>query len=514
MTDPHRWRRRALPAAAGVASAAGAVGAGELAAAVLHPTASPLLSVGSFVIDLAPGWVKGAVIAQFGTNDKAFLFVVLVILLVVLGAIAGLAEVRRPPAGRMLVAALGLVAAIAAVTRTNASPFDVLPSLVDVVVGVVALGGLGRRIGGVQSASGPDAARPDRRAFLVGAGVWTAGGLVAAGLSRALTASSRAVTSAIATVTLPASTNTLAPVPAGASLNVPGLAPLITPNADFYRIDIALAPPTIEPADWSLSITGMVDHEVHLTYKELLALPLQESRTTLMCVSNEVGGDLISTAKWLGYPMRDLLARAGVSAKADMVLSSGADGFTASTPLTALTDARNAILAVGMNGAPLPQVHGFPARMVVPGLYGYVSATKWVTKLEVTRFDKAAAYWTVRGYSAQAPIKLSSRIDVPNGSATVDAGIVTIAGVAWAQHVGVKRVQLQIDGEPWRDAHLAEQLTIDTWRQWSYRWTATQGSHQIRVRCTNDAGLAQTAVVEGEVPNGATGLHTVQVTVT
>ena len=239
-------------------------------------------------------------------------------------------------------------------------------------------------------------------------------------------------------------------MPPSAELDIEGLAPVVTPNAQFYRIDTALAVPAVDPSSWSLRIHGLVDQEVTLTWDELLALPLEESVTTLACVSNEVGGGLIGNAVWLGYPIRELLARAAPTADADMVLSRSVDGFTASTPLAVLEDDRNAILAIGMNGDPLPPEHGFPVRMVVPGLYGYVSATKWVVDLEVTRFDAASAYWTDRGWSERGPIKISSRIDVPRSGQSLSAGPITVAGVAWHQHVGIEAVEVQVDDGPWR----------------------------------------------------------------
>ncbi len=485
-----------------------AVGVGELVAEILHPSASPLLSVGSFVIDLTPAFVKNAVIGVFGTGDKAFLVVVLVALLLLLGAVAGLLEVGRPPFGRVLVVVTGVVAAGAAVTRTGAATVDVAPSLVDLVIGVVVLGGLARRVRGVGPP--PDGVR--RRTVVLGSLAWAAAGVVAAVAASAAAAPGRRVAAAISKVRLPRPEQTAPPLPADVAFHVPGLAPFITPNAAFYRIDISLSPPQIDPATWALEITGEVERPLRVTYADLLAMGPSESRTTLMCVSNPVGGDLIGTATWLGVPVRDLLARARPRAGADMVLSSGADGFTASTPLSTLTDGRNAVLAVGMNGAVLPALHGFPVRMVVPGLYGYVSATKWLTSLEVTRFSAATAFWTTRGYSAQAPIKLSSRIDVPRSA--VGSGVVDVAGVAWAQHTGIARVQLQIDDGPWRDCELAAEASIDVWRQWRFRWTAERGTHTLRVRATDHDGLVQTARVQGEVPDGATGLHTVQVRVT
>lgn len=291
-----------------------------------------------------------------------------------------------------------------------------------------------------------------------------------------------------------------APIPAGAALKVDGISPLITPNADFYRIDTALVVPQVDPAQWRLHIHGLVAHEVTLTWDELLALPLVEAAATLSCVSNDVGGDLIGNAVWLGYPIRELLAKAQPAADADMVLSTSVDGFTAGTPIEALTDDRNALLAIGMNGRPLPIEHGFPVRMVVPGLYGYVSATKWVTDLEVTRFDRATAYWTARGWSARGPVKLESRIDVPKAGRALRAGDTVIAGVAWQPHAGVSAVEVQIDDGPWQRAELAPAISADTWVQWRLPWAATAGQHTLRCRATGADGTVQTADVAPRLP--------------
>jgi DMSO/TMAO reductase YedYZ molybdopterin-dependent catalytic subunit len=256
----------------------------------------------------------------------------------------------------------------------------------------------------------------------------------------------------------------------------------------------------------------MVEHPVTITFDQLQALPLSEFYVTLTCVSNEVGGNLAGNARWLGYPIRELLQRAGVRSGADMVLSRSVDGFTAGTPLSTLTDPdRDAIIAIGMNGVPLPPEHGFPARLVVPGLYGYVSATKWVTELKVTSFADDHGYWTPLGWSAHGPIKLASRIDTPTG--TVDAGTVAVGGVAWSQHVGVERVELRVDDGPWRRAKLGEAVSDDTWRQWSYRWAADPGKHRLTVRATDKNGMTQTSAVAPPAPNGATGWHTVDVQV-
>ncbi|MCP2370818.1 DMSO/TMAO reductase YedYZ molybdopterin-dependent catalytic subunit [Agromyces terreus] len=538
--------RLLFPALAGVAAAVVAAGAGTLAAALLASDASPFAVVGAALIDLAPPWAKDAAIALFGTNDKAALLTGVAIVLLVIAGAAGVLESRRPPWGQVVFWVLGGVGVLAAVTRANASMLAFAPSAIAAVAGVLVLRLLVRRLAAVDagpsaadgpdepdvaastSASGPPAARQvpdaagtrtpeatavDRRRFLAWAGGATAVGLIAAWGGYAMQAGSRAVTAVREAITLPRPTSA-ASVPQGAELGIDGLAPVITPNAEFYRIDTALVVPSVEPADWSLRIHGDVEREVVLTWDELLALPLAESVTTLACVSNEVGGGLIGNAVWLGYPIRELLAQAAPGADADMVLSRSIDGFTASTPLEVLQDdAREAILAVGMNGEPLPPEHGFPVRMVVPGLYGYVSATKWVTELEVTRFDAASAYWTDRGWSDHGPIKLSSRIDVPRSGQPLSAGPVVVAGVAWHQHVGVAAVDVQVDDGPWRPATRATAISDDTWVQWRFEWDAAAGSHSLRVRATGADGEVQTSRQQGVVPDGATGLHERTVTV-
>lgn len=505
-TTTGRARGWVLPATAGVASVALGVGVGELAAAILAPEASPFVVVGSLLIDLAPPWAKDAAIALFGTADKIALLTGIAIVLLVVAGAAGVLEVRRPPWGRVLVGVLGLVGVVAAMTRANAPLLAFAPSALAAVASVITLQFLVTRL---PSTDAPPPKRPegiDRRRFLGWAGGAAALGVLAAVGGYALQAGTRAVTAIRDTIALPKPT-TNATVPPGAELDIEGLAPVITPNAEFYRIDTALAVPAVDPETWSLRIHGMVDQEVTLTWDELLALPLEESVTTLACVSNEVGGDLIGNAVWLGYPIRELLARANPSADADMVLSRSVDGFTASTPLAVLQDDRNAILAVGMNGEPLPAQHGFPVRMVVPGLYGYVSATKWVVDLEVTRFDAASAYWTDRGWSAKGPIKLQSRIDVPRSGQQLTAGTIAVAGVAWHQHVGIAAVDVQVDDGPWQPATLAEAISIDTWVQWRFDWDAESGTHTLRVRATDADGEVQTSEMQGVVPDGATGLH-------
>jgi hypothetical protein len=285
------------------------------------------------------------------------------------------------------------------------------------------------------------------------------------------------------------------------------------PNESFYRIDTALVVPQLDTAGWSLKVHGLVDHEVTIDWATLLTKPMQDALVTLMCVSNEVGGDLTGNALWTGWPVRELLKLAGPKPSADMVLSTSSDGFTAGTPLSVLTDDRSSLLAIAMNGQPLPPEHGFPVRLVVPGLYGYVSATKWVTDLKVTRFADDEGYWTPRGWSERGPVKTESRIDVPRSGDRVRAGTVAVAGIAWAQHRGIKAVEVRVDNGRWQVARLAEEPTVDSWRQWVMPWRAVRGSHTITVRATDAAGEVQTDQQEPPAPDGATGWHTITVNV-
>jgi DMSO/TMAO reductase YedYZ molybdopterin-dependent catalytic subunit len=551
-----------LAAGAGVASVVLGAGIGELVAAVIDPTSSPFAAIGSALIDFAPPWAKDAAISLFGTNDKTALLTGIAIVMLGLAALAGVLEARFPPWGRVVVFAFGLAGVVAALTRADAGLLAWLPSALAGVIAGWVLGLLMIRLRRIRVADTatrssserseanrtvaatvgataipttppPPAPRPEdgaggaeggspgpepddgtsRRTFLIWTGGAAAIGILAAVGGTLLRGGSRSVAAVRNALKLPAPAKTAAPIPASADFRIPGLTPVITPNADFYRIDTALIVPQVDPANWKLRIHGLVDNEVTLTWDELLALPLQESATTLTCVSNDVGGNLISNAVWLGYPIRELLSRAGVKSSADMVLSTSIDGFTASTPLEALTDGRDAILAVGMNGEPLPAEHGFPVRMVVPGLYGYVSATKWVTDLEVTRFADASAYWTQRGWSERGPIKLESRIDVPRDGASVNAGNVMLAGVAWQQHVGVSGVEVQIDNGPWQKAELATAISDDTWVQWRLPWTATSGSHTVRCRATSATGEQQTSTQAPPAPDGASGWHQIAVSV-
>jgi DMSO/TMAO reductase YedYZ molybdopterin-dependent catalytic subunit len=344
-------------------------------------------------------------------------------------------------------------------------------------------------------------------------GVTAAASGIAATGGRLLSAARSNVAQAREALRLPAPARAAPAVPAGVQSPVPGVPPWLTPNGDFYRIDTALTVPEINVDDWELRVHGLVEEEVRLTFQDLLDAGLTESHVTLTCVSNPVGGNLAGNAKWLGLPIRDVLARARPRDDADMVLSTSIDGFSASTPLEVLTDGRDALLAIGMNGEPLPLEHGYPVRMVVPGLYGFVSATKWVVDLEVTRFADSKAYWTERGWSERGPIKTMARVDVPKSFARVPAGKVAVGGTAWAQTRGITSVEIQVDDGDWVAATLSAEASQDTWRQWSYEWDAAPGSHYIKVRATDGSGEVQTDRRADPVPDGASGWQSVMVTV-
>jgi DMSO/TMAO reductase YedYZ molybdopterin-dependent catalytic subunit len=529
-----RLRWWSLAALAGVISAGVFLAAAELAAFLVARDGSPLLAVGAFVIDIVPQWAKEFAIEVFGANDKIALLGGLGLAVLVAAGVSGVLQFVRPPLGAVVLGLAGGLSLAAVLTRTGATAFAWLPPLVGTAVGILVLHLLVRRLrawhdlvvgaptpasaGGPSGAPLPSptdpgarakAARPaasvDRRGFFVLAGIAAASALVVGVGSRVAGAATSSIAAVRRALKLPAPNSTVT-IPEGAELDIPGLTPLYTPNADFYRVDTALTVPSVDPGTWRLVIDGMVGERVELSFDDLVAMGLDEYSITLTCVSNEVGGDLLGTAKWLGVPVRDVLAKARPGADADMVLSRSVDGFTASTPLSSLTDdGLDAILAVGMNGEPLPLEHGFPVRMVVPGLYGYVSATKWLSELKITRFDAEEAYWTPRGYSAEAPIKLSSRIDTPRLDKAVDPGPGVIAGVAWAQTVGIDRVEVKIDDADWQPATLSNPVNADTWVQWFLEWEATSGTHDVTVRARDRDGNLQIEERAPIAPDGSTG---------
>ena len=534
-------RRLLSGALTGLLTAAVALGVAELAAALISASSAPVIAVGETAINLTPIPVKEFAITHFGTHDKEALLTGIVVFLVAFAALIGVAAVRRIGyglAGLAVFAGIGMAAAVHLPTGTAV---DVIPTLAGVGVAAVTMVVLVRALRAAYPAAPaamaagpyladlkpsasqdyqvdlpdprPAASGPDRRRFLIAGAGAAALAAVAGGagdklLSRFSVASSRAQ------VRLPAAAVRAAAVPAGTELRIPGLTPFFTPNASFYRVDTDLVLPQVSPENWTLRIDGMVDHPLDISFAELLKMPLTEADITLVCVSNQVGGTYNGNARWLGVPLAGLLRRAGVQAGADQVLSTSTDGMTISTPVGTIMDGRDALLAVGMNGQPLPIAHGFPARMIVPGLYGYVSATKWVSKLTLTTFAKQQAYWTQRGYSAQAPIKTESRIDVPKPLSQIAAGRVAVAGVAWAPATGIAGVEVSVDNGPWQHATLAAADGIDTWRQWMWAWDAKPGLHNLQVRATDNSGVTQTSQRAYPVPNGASGWDSTVVTVT
>ncbi len=504
---------------AGIAAAAVALGITQLVAAFVGPHSDSRTAVGSTVIDQTPGPVKEWAITTFGTADKLVLSVAVLAVIAVIAAVAGSLERRRVPIGSAAIVLAGVVGCVAVLSRTDATVVDIVPTVVGTVCGVAVLRLLtsGRFTDGSDGSDEPDEPdHPDhgRRLSLLTLGL-LAGGAVSGVAGVVLARARTSVAGDRDAFTLPTVDVAAKPIPPSVQPKDVALPSFITSNDDFYRIDTALTVPQLSRAEWALKIHGMVDREITYRFQDLERFEVVEKVVTLTCVSNPVGGNLISNASWTGYRVRDLLADAGVHPDADMVLSTSSDGFTAGTPVDALTDSRDALLAVGMNGRPLPTNHGYPARLVVPGLYGYVSATKWVVDLELTRFDRARAYWTRLGWSPRGPIKTESRIDVPRSGADVARGPVTFGGVAWAQNRGVKAVEVRIDDGPWQQAQLGAGYSNDAWRLWSFPWQATApGSHSITVRATDNTGAVQTEEWADPVPDGATGWHSVDFAVT
>ncbi|MEV0421236.1 molybdopterin-dependent oxidoreductase [Streptosporangium canum] len=557
-------RRVPLWAAAliGLVSGAVAVGVSLLVAGLVKASAFPVVAVGNAAVDLTPAALKDFAIRTFGENDKTVLLAGIFLVLAAIAAAVGVLAVRDIRYGLAGLAAFGVVGVLAVLTRPGAAAVDVVPTVAGVAAAMFALhrlvartlapetgpreagpydagphggraavGGGGEERNGGGSAGGgggeerygapvPPVMRAgngpypfDRRRLLIGTlgGVAVAG---VAGLAGRMLSSRAEVAAARVGMALPRPAVPAAPLPAGVDLRIRGLSPFVTPNHDFYRVDTALVVPQVDPRSWTLRIHGMVDRPVELTFADLMKRPLEEADITLCCVSNEVGGPYVGNARWLGTSLAGVLRDAGVRKGADMLLSTSADGWTCGTPVDVVLDGRDALLAFGMNGEALPVEHGFPVRQVVPGLYGYVSATKWVTDIKVTRFDRDEAYWTPKGWSAMGPVKTQSRIDLPRDGARVAPGRTVIAGVAWAQHKGVEAVEVRIDRGQWRQARLAAAPTADTWRQWVVDdWDATPGSHTIEVRATDATGYTQTPDLAPVAPDGATGWHTVSVDV-
>jgi DMSO/TMAO reductase YedYZ molybdopterin-dependent catalytic subunit len=498
-------RTRAIAVA--VISLLAALGVGHLVAAFVGPAASPFVAVGNWVRDISPHPVVEWAKDTFGTADKLVLAIGVIVVIGGLTVLAGLLSRTSPTPGLLIAAAQGVVGFVAVLTRPDLGQLGFLAPAASMIVGLAAFRWLHNKAWPVEQDF------ESRRTFLrTSAGVLIGAG--AGGVIGQLTGNRVDVEQSRAEVGRLTPASPAPPLPKNADFASSGSATFITSNRDFYRIDTALTLPRVAARDWRLRIHGLVDRTVEFTFADIRDRALIERPVTLACVSNEVGGGLISNADWIGVPLRDLLLEAGVKPGADQLFSTSVDGFTAGTPVDALLDPnRGAMLAIGMNGEPLPQEHGFPARMVVPGLYGYVSATKWVVDMELTTFADKQGYWIPRGWSAKAPIKTQSRIDNPQDGATVKKGRTTIAGVAWAQTIGISKVEVRVDDD-WHEAELSTEVDVNTWRMWRVTVNLRAGQHRIQVRATDNSGYTQTEAVAEPAPDGATGWHTVEVTAT
>lgn len=536
------WTRRLVGALTGLAAAGVALGTTELVAGLNRNWRSPVIDVGDRVVDNVPVWLKDFAIEQFGTNDKPVLLASIgAVLAIYAMVVVALAFTHRLAIGVVGFAVFGVIGAAAAVTRrVDGSWDDAIPVVVGTAAGIGAIVLAHRvllplmipRTSAVSTVASPpveladrpesptDPARATRRELLVRSGgligVFALLGAGTGAVGRAVR-SRFSATESRAAVVLPRPSEPLPPVPDAVSVGVDGVSPFTTPNDVFYRIDTALTVPQVPTDTYELRVTGMVDEELTFSFEELLRRNVVEYDITLTCVSNTIGGELVGNARWLGVRLDELLEEAGVRSGADQVVGRSVDGYTCGFPLEAATDGRNALVAFGMNGEPLPLEHGFPVRLVVPGLYGYISATKWLTEIELTTFEEFESYWVPRGYADRAPIKLMSRIDSVDGLGTLKVGadgMAAIGGVAWAQTVGISDVQVQIDDGEWRSAELGESLNRDTWRQWAFRFEPTGTDRtrtSIRCRAIDADGVIQTGERSEPLPDGASGHHQIVV---
>jgi DMSO/TMAO reductase YedYZ molybdopterin-dependent catalytic subunit len=509
---------RSSAATAGVAAVAAAVAVGELAAG-LAGGPSPLVAISQLIVDYQPPGAKDLVVGLFGTNDKLALQLFVAIVALAIGAGLGILGRRRPTAASLAIGAFAGAGLLASLRDPESSVVvAVLVAGVETLIGASLLGWLldsaagrtaspGKKMAAQEPAGGmPDWAR--RRLLIRGGGV-LAGSIVAVGVGRWLTARTAAPATAAtlpepkAPVSLPAGADI-----ATADLTAAGLSPIVVPNDSFYRIDTALLVPSVDVSSWTLHVHGLVDREVTLTYDQLTQLPIVEQFVTIACVSNEVGGNLVGNAAWRGVPLRTVLDMAGVQSSATQLVGRSVDGFTVGMPTAWVMDkSRVPLIAIGMNGQPLPREHGYPARLIIPGLYGYVSATKWLSDIELTTLQAFDAYWVGLGWAKEGPILTQSRIDVPRSGATLKAGRVAIAGVAWAPDRGIERVEVSIDGGPWQAATISTPISNATWVQWLLAWDATSGDHEAEVRATDGHGDIQTADRTVPFPDGARGHH-------
>jgi len=511
-------RRRGV--ALGLLATAAGLAVAEIVVGLVEGAASPVVPVGQEFIDYTPAWLKTWAIDTFGTNDKAVLVAGALIVILVLGAIIGILAVRGSKGMAYgLTVAVGFMGAWAVFVRPEATFGKYLPTIVGTAVSLAILWWLSPKQGAPDESGRPTMVGPDRREFIQNAvGVGSAA-VVVGGVGRVMQERFE-IDEERAEIVLPEvdvdAVPAVVPSADGFSLGVEGITPFVVPNDDFYRIDTALRVPQVSAESWKLSIAGLVDNPIELTYDDLLAMPQMERHITLSCVSNPVGGDLVGNALWQGVSLADVLNEAGLQLGAEQVVSRSVDGWTCGSPTEVVMDGRDSMLAIAMNGEPLPAQHGFPVRIVVPGLFGYVSATKWVTDIRLTRWEDFDAYWIPRGWSKLGPVKTMARIDTPRNGSKRD-GVVSIGGVAWAVHRGVSAVQVRVDGGDWIDAQIAGVPSADTWLQWVYEWDTTdvrRGDHVVEARALDGEGIAQIEEPKAVAPDGAQGFHRVTIDVT
>jgi len=518
------WR----PAVAGALAAGVAMAAAELVAGLIRGAPSLITAIGSLVISLQPPGAKDLMIRLFGTNDKVALNVSVVVIALVVAAAAGVLAAHRRWLGVAVFVAFGLLAATAALRDPLASQALAVGNAgVAVAAGLVVLLGLLRLASPASTAGdGPvessaegdwvaDLRTPEwtRRRFLIASAGTLGGVIVAGGVGRTLLDEQHA-DAIVSSTKIPAPLLAVPALAADQALTAPGLTPLVVPNADFYKIDTALLVPRVDPATWKLDVTGMVAHPLTFTYDELLAMPLYEQYVTIACVSNLVGDHLVGNALWTGVRLKDVLEAAGVQPGATQIVGRSVDDFSVGFPTAwAMAPEREPMIAVGMNREPLPANHGFPARLIVPGLYGYVSATKWLASIELTTREAVDGYWVPLGWAKDGPILTQSRIDVPTSGATVPPGAVEIGGVAWAPDRGITRVEVRIDDGAWQAARISRPISKATWVQWALAWTATTGPHSLEARATDGTCDVQTDQRSDPAPDGARGHHRISVTV-
>ena len=502
----------AVAALIGLLSMIAGLAMGQLVGGLISPTASPFLAVGSSAIDLTPAWLKNVAVRAFGVYDKVVLLTGMAVVIALMGVLAGLLSRRSRTPGLVLIVLLGAVATAAVLSRPTAGPLDVLAPLVGLIASAATFLAL-HRLGQLSQPPNPNAAAAvSRRTLLTGSVVVAAGAGIAAA-SGQLLAGRRGIETSRKAIGPIASSVSAPPIPAGADFATDGSPTFITPNRDFDRIDVNLSLPQMRAEDWLLRVHGMVDRELTLNWADLTSRRSTERPVTLACVSNEVGGPYISTANFTGVLVADVLHEAGVKPGADQTVTTSVDGWTCGTPTATLTDlGRQAMLVFAMNGEPLPIEHGFPVRLIVPGLYGFVSATKWIVDMELTKFDAKHAYWMQRGWAQRGPIKTMSRIDSPGPFTQVSSSI-PIAGVAWAQTRGIQKVEVRVDHGEWQSAELSTEVNLDTWRMFRLRGRWKPGNHVAEVRATDKTGYTQTPNRAPLMPDGATGWHSVQFTV-